>query len=268
MEAIRRRVWNGKILVKVTVSHPESIGTQDYLLVVGRISYIYSHLPTILSFFGRYLEDLGSECWWFEFRKTPIPPNRPLGLVYDSLVGLPTGEPWQLTLRRGSYPTTEIICFDATNSLQTYWINQLKESCYLRIKNAKPVMLLSREEHEESWAAIHNAGTSEADYYWHFWKHHAWLVRPLAKGNAPIPVPIRMYISRTSDNTQARDVAAAVPRPVNSSQTLEECFPAEYQRGFLAIVQGVEVPKTAPLGDLYSGCIYADGFLHVTLLQV
>lgn len=266
MEAIRRKVWKGKILIQVRVSHPESIGSQDYLLVAGRVSYLYSHLPTIISYFRRYLEDSSSGNWWIEFENEPIPPNRPLGLIYDSMVGLPTGEPWQLTLKRGSYPSSKIICFDEMNTLQNYWVNQLKECCYLRTRNAKSVMLLPRKEHEESWSAIQNAGNSDIDNYWQFWKHHSWLIRPSATKNTRFPVPIRMYISRPSKENETRKVKTVVPCPANCSQKLKRCIPEEYHSGYVAIVQGVEVPFSSPIQDLYLGCLYADGFLHVTLV--
>jgi autophagy-related protein 5 len=155
-EEIRKRIWNGTIPVIIVLDKNESRGsvTPFYLLRCHRTSYFPLYLPKVLAYFKKDLNDpdlASSLSWWLDFEDVPIRWNWPIGLSYDLMAGVDPDapaegyQPWTLTLHYKNYPKDYILALGA-GVWAEYWLNQIKEACYIREGTAKSVMDLSKED--------------------------------------------------------------------------------------------------------------------------
>lgn len=132
---------------------------------------------------------------WFSFEGVPLKWHYPLGLLYDLYAGAepasqsttadynltqsvilagvgkhaqPSDEdetgtpksdrlPWRLTLHFENWPDEDLVRLDAEGLvIHDAFINSVKEADSLRIREAKGIMTLSKEDTAGFWAAIQN----------------------------------------------------------------------------------------------------------------
>ncbi|KAH3678126.1 hypothetical protein WICMUC_001690 [Wickerhamomyces mucosus] len=174
MSQLQKLFWDGSINIIVTLIPSDSNQmeiSREYYLIVARNSYFPIYYKQILQYFKPYLlvpEWSERYSWWLEFEDIPLKWNQPIGLLYDSLTGLdpekrrlndhPT---WKLNLHYRNYPDEYILPLNSYETLNSYWINQLKESCYVLNGTAKPMMVLSKKDSFDLWESVENHDLSK-----------------------------------------------------------------------------------------------------------
>jgi len=263
---VRRQIWNGKVPLKITVNEPISFGPQEYLIAASRISYLWLYLPQVLAYFTKYMDpDItdNENSWWLEYGGVPVPFNKPIGLLHDIMVGSPSYEPWKLTLTKGDFPSTTILQLNNTDStLYTYWLNQFKESCYVRDGNSRAVMALSVHDQESLWKSIEATTDPQVDTSDSFWQLASGIFKRYTA--AMEKVPIKFYVK-----SRSLQLTKTIQRSASGSHTLENILHSEeigITTSFDIILHGIRISETVNVSQLYLLCTYPDGFLHIVLI--
>ncbi|CDK24738.1 unnamed protein product [Kuraishia capsulata CBS 1993] len=169
------RIWEGRIPVRIGLSARDSqqglAPSVFYCGTLRRNGYIHVVLPLLLRFFAPFVEDssaLKRDDWWLEFEDVPVKWNWPIGVSFDVMTGFdpsnaePEPQAWELTLHHKDYPAEYIVPIltpppSVRNQfLEDYWINQMKEACFILTGSAKPIMNLSRANSANFWKSVEN----------------------------------------------------------------------------------------------------------------
>ncbi|EEA21833.1 hypothetical protein EYB25_006922 [Talaromyces marneffei] len=259
---------------------------------------------------------------WFSFEGVPLKWHYPLGLLYDLYAGAepisqasasdyndltqsvilaggkniqPIGEdegdasnsnrlPWRLTLHFDHWPDEDLVRLDAGGLvMHDAFINSVKEADSLRIREAKGIMTLSKEDTAGFWAAIQNHDLSS-------YRRITNLLLP----SSPQPfrqIPLRVFLPLPPDSD--RPALKVVQSPVSpfiqsSSGTgtsagrmqpqtvgsalhslLPNLFPSR-RIPVLAkpILHGVVLPMSAPLEEVARSAVYGDGWVSIVICMV
>lgn len=168
----------------------------SYKILYPRVSYLPFLLPKLHAFFRPSLihPECEAHSGWFSFEGVPLKWHYPLGLLYDLYAGAEpvsqsaTAEqnltqsvilagvkhihssdeddhdtskssrlPWRLTLHFESWPDEDLVRLDAEGLvMHDAFINSVKEADSIRIRDAKGIMTLSKEDTAGFWTAIQN----------------------------------------------------------------------------------------------------------------
>lgn len=268
MSEIRRKVWDGSIAVVVTLAAEDSNQMEiarEYYTIMFRNSYLPLYLHKILTYFEQYLlvpEWSERPDWWFEFEEVPLKWSLPIGLLFDTLTNVDpnnrTKDVWHLTLHYRDYPSDFIIPLTSSGTLEQYWVNQVKESCYVLNGSSKPIMSLSKQLSSDLWKSVEK---HDYDLFWSIFPK----IIPLEFKN----IPIRFHL------TLSNRIIDVPVKPVNNKdeyqslgEVLIHVLPDIFKSKHIAkpILHGINIPLETPLVELYKECLYLDGFLHFSIL--
>lgn len=258
---------------------------------------------------------------WLSFEDIPLKWNYPIGLLYDYLnydavsdQNEPTSSTatapavdkfWKLTLHFEDYPLSQLIPLQSPlrTTIEQYWVNQIKESCYVQHNSAKPVMNLSKKDSDAMWQYAQNCDYDKfkSIYFRKIVPRRAIELKnvpvkvylPFSEKNIVIMDPVRPVIDEGYDedgsgdknsnngngngngsNNNTDSYSNDNGKVVTLHKLLERHLPDLFAGGAKgdqgggksigkALIQGVEVPLQAPLGELYYAMMSIDGFLHV-----
>ncbi|OUM51229.1 hypothetical protein BVG19_g319 [[Candida] boidinii] len=292
-------VANGEGGDGVTIQEPRLSEENDipiFYTTSNRNTYFHFLLPQILFFFSDHIKDkesLSRNDWWVEFENVPLKWNWPLGLLHDIYRSYnpsnknANAEPWELVLKfnKNKYPISDIIPIaeepnnnehfsliplvedpSSIKFLETYWVNQMKESCFVLNGSSKSIMNLSKESSSNLWrsVAFKNADTFEGIFRSILPKHVGLINH----------VPVRFYLPIS--NLVLQPVIAPINPETKSKTTLgevlqkntEDLFPASLMYTVaLPVCHGVLVPMNTPIIDLFFLMKYMDGFLHINIIM-
>lgn len=240
-------VWKTWIPITVEIGPPYCPEPVIFLLKAWRNSYIGQFFPILMSFFKpMMLESTESQEWWLNTEDNqPVPWHWPSGLAYDHLCPRKV-KPWALRLTCEKCPKHLL----SPTTISDFWLQQLKESCYIRNGNASAVMNLSKEDSHTLWEAVVE----------HDLEQFRRIKKPLYNSK-PQNIPIRLYTDRV--------VQKLVPASRTLGFALHHMLPEEFPTTRVAmdvvpIIHGVLMPMQVPLTELYEvACI--DGFIHVSV---
>ncbi|KAH3668329.1 hypothetical protein OGAPHI_002083 [Ogataea philodendri] len=264
------RVWGGVLHVKFQLD--PVLATEEcpfYYATLYRNSFLHSSLADLVQFYKPHLKDpsLGeTPNWWFEFEKVPLKWNLPIGLLYDLTTTDSQAEKqaWELTLRYHDYPVEYVIPIEPnTNFLKSYWINQLKEACFILNGSSKLVMNMSRTETDEFYqAAIHKESVQYETAF-----------RRLLPSNISSlkNIPIKIYLPLS--NKLIQPVIANVGRKLTLGNLLQSLIPDLFPSSLMYTVahpvsHGVVLPIDSPVVDLYICMKSLDAFLHISIRMI
>ncbi|CCH42944.1 Autophagy protein 5 [Wickerhamomyces ciferrii] len=173
---------------------------------------------------------------------------------------------WKLTLHYRNYPEDYLLPLPTYQTLESHWVNQLKESCYVQHGTAKPVMILSKQDSSDLWNSI-----KHHDYEL-FWSN---MPKIQSRNSRRLKnIPIRLYLP-ASDKVVDLPVTAydSEDTTVTLGQALKNVLPDLFpsvRTNIIAkpVLHGVTIPLETPLADLYYEAIYIDGFLHVSIVLI
>ncbi|QKX53582.1 uncharacterized protein TRUGW13939_00661 [Talaromyces rugulosus] len=297
--------------------------SDPYLISYPRVSYLPFLLPRLHAFFRSSLINPESESHsgWFSFESVPLKWHYPLGLLYDIysgaepisrsnstdqnltqsviLGGVKPNQssdeddnsssrsgplPWRLTLHFDNWPDEDLVRLDAEGLvMHDAFINNVKEADALRIRDAKGIMTLSKEDTAGFWTAVQN--------------HDLTSYRRIANLLLPSPsqpfrtVPVRVFLPLPpdSDRPSLKIVQSPLQPSTPASATgtvssgrmqqqtvgsalhtlLPNLFPSR-RIPVLAkpVLHGVVLPMTAPLEEVARTAAYVDGWVAIVICMV
>jgi len=205
-----------------------------------RENYFFFILQEVKSLFDPYAPSDKVDAYdemWFEFNKIPLKWNVPIGVQFDTLIGIKNKQkdlPWCLTFHYKDFPEEQVLRLEGLNFFKFHYINALKESHTLRMGSASEILAMQKREEQRMIEGIlkHN--------YENFWE----INQPLCDKNVTDAkkYAIRVFCNRhhtyvqpnidvnkpnTSDTTE--EVANNV-QPLTLGEMLSETFPRLFEQ--------------------------------------
>ncbi|QLL30952.1 hypothetical protein HG536_0A07670 [Torulaspora globosa] len=280
MDEIRRLVWEGALNVQVTVKSSLLIGDADLRhytlnLRLPRETYIAIYLRTIIDRLRNYLRtdpDNEDQFVWLECQGVPVYWNYPIGILYDFMTGLNPSDRqrshcsgellnvWKLELAQGSQLPPGVIPFGSELQLvRTYWMQQWKQACYVLNGSSKQMMSLSMQDTQKFWDAL-IARDQNA-------------FRQVASKIIPAkPRSIPICIHQSLPKMQMFQPIVAGHKSDGSRMKLKDLMKEQFSSLFVddnslskVVSNGIELPLTLDLLDVYARFMSLDGYLHLSL---
>ena len=327
---LQRLVWSGQIPVRFDLASNEVTTYQSprpMFVMVPRLSYFPLLLARVIDYFEKYappMLGIGSQNStrnrvrnvWFESNGVPLRWHLPVGALYDVLVKptQPTGNildvtstpslPWRIVVHFQSFPEQKIVRFEGLDSVRWNFMSDLKQAMYVRLRSAKSVLDLPKQEQEQLWEGLKSNDSLK------FWKINCKLIDGVVSASDGVEddtkcklyrLPVRILVapghsdrndrsSRDADyKVYQRPISAYklsddgvtmdFSQPTRVGDALIQCVPKyrEYDlEHFVAdgdnsnvqfIVQGI---KVSPKDDLVKACRYlahADNFLYLIIIE-
>lgn len=280
MDEIRRLVWDGALNVQVSVKPNMLIGGVDIRectvnLRLPRETYIVVYIRTILDKLRNNLRidpDDEDQYVWLEYQGVPLYWNYPVGMLYDSMTALNPSERqsssnlgdlltlWKLELAQGSQLPPGVIPFGGNlQSVRSYWMQQWKQACFVLNGTAKQMMSLSMQDTQRFWDGVI---IRDQDSF----RQIAGKIVPLKP--RCIPILIHQSLPKMQLHQPVVTGFNTDGSRMQLMDLIEEEFPALFEdRNSLSkvISNGVEIPLTSDLLDVYNRFMSFDGFLHLSL---
>ncbi|KAL1976617.1 hypothetical protein VTN31DRAFT_2899 [Thermomyces dupontii] len=300
--------------------------SDPYLISYPRISYLPFLLPRLHAFFSSYLihPDCEPQSGWFSFEGVPLKWHYPLGLLYDLYAGADpastssssdvhqsqsislagrnlsqpedddedssTGKeplPWRLTLHFTNWPDEDLVRLDAEGLvMHDAFINSVKEADSLRVRDAKGIMSLSKEDSAGLWKAIQNHDLQS------FQRISSLLLPPPHQPFRNVPVRVFLPLSPETGKLSLRVLQSPIPPSISNNQTssrssiasgpqqpqtvgtalhslLPNLFPSK-RTPVLAkpVLHGSVLPMSAPIEEVARCAAYGDGWLSIVVRMV
>ena len=327
---VQRLVWSGQIPVRFDLASNEVTTYQSprpMFVMVPRLSYFPLLLARVIDYFEKYappMLGIGSQNStrnrvrnvWFESNGVPLRWHLPVGALYDVLVKPAQQKenildvtstpslPWRIVVHFQSFPEQRIVRFEGLDSVRWNFMSDLKQAMYVRLRSAKSVLDLPKQEQEQLWEGLKSNDSLK------FWKINCKLIDGVVSASDGVEddtkcklyrLPVRILVapghsdrndrsSRDADyKVYQRPISAYklsddgvtmdFSQPTRVGDALIQCVPKyrEYDlEHFVAdgdnsnvqfIVQGI---KVSPKDDLVKACRYlahADNFLYLIIIE-
>lgn len=280
MDEIRSLVWRGTLNVQLTIKPSllvaDVISKQCALNVrIPRNNYLPTYLPFILSNFRKHLQidiDESNQVFWFEFESVPLFWNYPVGVLYDSMTCLNPSERirnddenslsiWKLELVHGSEaPSGVIPLVGGTEQIQNYWMHQWKQACFVLNGSSRQMMSLSMHDSKRFWKSVvdreQKSFEAISSRVVPFKPRFIPLVIHQSLPEMKIVQPVVSEFKKDGSKMQLVDI-------------LKTQFPELFQTGTKILMKmvsnGIEIPLSANLYELYLRFMTFDGFLHLSI---
>lgn len=212
-----------------------------------------SFLPLYLGQFQAYFD---TDASWISYEGIPLKWNWPISLLYDQCD--PATEVWQLTLNDTEYPSDYIMPYGGPDSLQSSWLNSLKEAAYVLNGSSKTIMSMSKAETDTFFGSISSRSPEL------FEKSFRKLVPHTASLMKSLPVKVHLPLHRMVQSS------AKINRNTTIGQLLQSLIPDLFPSNLFytfadPICQGIVLPIDVPAIDLYLVLKSCDAFLHVSV---
>lgn len=156
--------------------------------------------------------------------------------------------------------------FPDYKTLESHWVNQVKESCYIQHGTSKPVMILSKQDSSELWSSVQ---THDFNKFWS--------IMPKITGNSSKKlktIPLRLYLS-VSDKVINLPIEAynSEGDPTRLGEALHKIVPDLFPstKNYIMakpVLHGVTIPLDIALTELFRETLYVDGFLHMSIVLI
>eukprot|EP00004_Rigifila_ramosa_P003903 TRINITY_DN14235_c0_g1_i2.p1 TRINITY_DN14235_c0_g1~~TRINITY_DN14235_c0_g1_i2.p1 ORF type:complete len:265 (+),score=47.28 TRINITY_DN14235_c0_g1_i2:119-796(+) len=216
---------------------------------------------------------------WVETQDgTALKWHYPIGVLFD-LFGEHSALPWRLTARF-SRPPPELLKCQSIEIVNSYFMNSLKESEYLKHGSTKKINMLSKSDQSKLWESL------LTEDFEGFWRVNQSLlcdssvavrfipVRVYLPGSPFVQEPV-MPITDRGDPTTVRQCLADIFPGFFGSASADSALPQsptlqqKNVAGGLGVprvfVQGVEIDLDLPVAWLSENLAHPDNFLHIVL---
>lgn len=145
---LRQKLWEGLIPLKIDLDLNDIKSSQkprSLYIMAPRENYFFVIIDNVKALFDQYAPQDKLEAYdemYFEFNRQPLKWNIPIGVQFDSAVGLSGKKeeiPWCLIFHYRNNPVTQYF----TSGHKTYhfnFMNSLKESLFLRMGDANEIL--------------------------------------------------------------------------------------------------------------------------------
>lgn len=273
---VDRDIFNGRIAVAFVVAANEiphgrsSDSYEPYFLLAPRTGYLALCADKIRQHFHLSAPDAdadGDDELWFEFRGRPLKWNLPVGVLFDSLAA-DHGLPWSVTVHVKNYPEGLLLRCPSMATIETYFINQLKQACHIKHGTTQIDGLQSEQDKKELWFGLAN------DDFEHFRRVNEKLMQ-CTDGHWFKRAPFRIYIIDKQILEDPKKPIPVLQTPVELTttdgvpQTLRDLVEATVSSLMPCkiLTHGIEPPMDTPLQWLCEHCAYPDNFLHITIVR-
>jgi autophagy-related protein 5 len=228
-----------------------------------------------------------SERGWFSSDSTPLLSNLPIGVLYDTLVGLsPSHDPgiiWELDLHYSSPPADHCNTVDwiSKQSMQTIFFSSLKEASFIIRGPDGPsnVMRMTAAAQEQLWQSVCSSDSQRLR------SSSLKLAQSSERQASPLLIPIRLIASTSSNISHMTSrpwpakredgsfstlgdllTALLIAPSQGSSQGLSPQQEGDAIRASRCLVFGIQPPLESPLLWLHREFHYGDSFLYISAL--
>ena len=194
---------------------------------------------------------------WLEYNGEPLKWHFTVGTLFDMFcVGGGATVPWNVTVHVSSFPEEELLRLSGLQAVKSNFMSSLKEANYLKHGDGSKVMGLSRVDQDNLW---HTIGSDETGFD-KFWEVNGQLlgekatlkscaIRIVQRGGGPVKQlpfpPIK------EDGTDATLGDALNAHGISEDRKI--------------LIQGVEVPRDAPLFGIQATLATCDGWVYVSV---
>jgi hypothetical protein len=187
-------VWSGQVPVRFDLASNEVTTYQaprPMFVMIPRMSYFPLLLARVVEYFEKYAPPtlgIGSNDAtknrvrnvWFESNGVPLRWHLPVGVLYDVLMKAKEKDfennsndsndnnnnnnnnndidksilPWKIVVHFQSFPAEKIIRFEGLDSVRWNFMSDLKQAMYVRLRSAKSVLNLPKQEQEQMWEGL------------------------------------------------------------------------------------------------------------------
>lgn len=280
MDEIRGLLWSGSINVQITAKPSlliAGVGQNEgsINLRVPRNTYLPISLPLIKNLLKDFLRvdlDDKSRFVWFEFENVPLYWNYPVGVLFDSMVGLNPSERqhkdtplslyiWKIELSCGTQvPTGVIPLVGGLEQIRSYWMHQWKQACFILNGSAKQMMSLSMQDSQKFWESITKRDRESFE-----------LISARIVPSRPRYIPL--IIHQSLPEMKIMQPVAVPSKKSEDKQKIIDVLHSHFS-GYLensggplikVVCCGIEIPLNANLYETYLRFINLDGFLHISI---
>eukprot|EP00041_Stephanoeca_diplocostata_P019863 m.432780 g.432780 ORF g.432780 m.432780 type:complete len:288 (-) comp21414_c1_seq4:782-1645(-) len=273
---VDRDIFNGRIAVAFTIAsneipHGRSSDTYEpFFMLAPRTGYLtlcaekirqHFHLPVPS---GSNSSENVDEMW-FEHEGRALKWNMPIGVLYDC-IGSDRGLPWSVTVHIKNYPETILLRCPSMATIETYFVNQLKQACHIKHGTTQVDGLQSEQDRKELWFGL------TTDDFEHYRRVNEKLML-CSDGHWFKRAPFRIYVvdAEVAKNAnkqivvlqQPFDLTTADGVPLTLANLLDTLL-GQLQPSKV-VTHGIEPPRDTPLQWLCEHCTYPDNFLHLTV---
>lgn len=258
------RVWSGIVKVQLSLSDDLHQNHPDYCCVIHRNSYIPLSLTEVLGYFQLSLTKYPLKNWWCEYDGIPLKWNLPIGVLYDQCHPDGSTQIWKITLRYGSFPSAYVIKMDdGLKLLKSYWMNQMKEACFILRASSKIMMAASKEESDSFYGSVADGDAAK------FERHFRRLLPTKFTDIHNLPIKIHLPLA----NKVVRPRISKLNRSLTLGQVLQQFIPDLFPSNIMEIYaipisHAIKLPLESPIIDLYLLLKYMDGFLHIVIRMI
>eukprot|EP00040_Diaphanoeca_grandis_P005592 m.33570 g.33570 ORF g.33570 m.33570 type:complete len:287 (-) comp16840_c0_seq1:288-1148(-) len=268
---IDRDIFNGRIAIAFMLASSEipdgrsSDNYEPFFLLAPRTGYLtlcsdkirrHFHLPLVTS--------IDNEIW-FEYNGRPLKWNNPIGVLYDCF-GADKGLPWEVTVHVKNYPESQIMRCASMGVIETHFINQIKQACYIKHGTTQLDGLSGSLDKKELWHGLAN------DDFEHFRRGNEKLM-VCKDGHWFKKAPFRLYLidSKTLEDSHKPVKILQEPHPLTTVEGVPETLGGLIEtllgnvKPHKVVTHGLEAPLVTPLQWLCEHCAYPDNFLHITV---
>ncbi|XP_059481947.1 autophagy protein 5 [Neocloeon triangulifer] len=263
---VLRQVWEGKLPVCFSLAEEELqvLQTPDaFYLMVPRLSYFPLVTEKVKRHFVRFVHpDKQDAEMWLDFNGTPLKWQYPIGVLFDSLLGVDATLPWNITVHFDKFPEKELLKCPSREVVECHYLSCIKEADALKHRT-HIATAMQKKDHNQLWQGLQN------DKFDQFWSINKKLMDCNQKeGFKHIPY-------RCHKGDQFCLPLQRLVRPIEESErfkTLGDLLsllqPSDDKNSLRVITQGVEPSWDTPLQWLSEHFSYPDNFLHLSLHSI
>jgi autophagy-related protein 5 len=166
-------------------------------------------------------------------------------------------KPWKISVHFHSFPNDKLLRCTTIESSERYFDHSLKQALYLLHGTSSSFYGMSVEDKQQIWEGI-----TRSNY--DLFETIAIILKPILIATRLVPVRIIRHskptIQKPIQTTNSNDTDMLL------SDVLEICLPQFNSTLYSVLIQGIEIPLSAPIFSVWSIFSHPDFFLYICLI--
>nr|CCA22196.1 adenylate kinase putative [Albugo laibachii Nc14] len=132
--------------------------------MIPRLSYLPAYIQRVISHFQHAVpaihigNTLTPSRVWFDYEGTPLRWHYPIGVLYDLFLTQKRRQeqqcPWKLCVHFHSFPTQTLLPLENEKSIESHFMQSLKQSTFARLGSSKVIMRMSEAQQRQMWQSV------------------------------------------------------------------------------------------------------------------